>query len=186
MPKYCEENLTKVLVVENVESQCIRHSFQIKLAETPWFLDDERSRPTLLLTNVYTPSLPLTHSILYLYGQVRATCRKSVVKRHAIYCHQASCQMRSFGLLRLDDTCLHQHDDRLAASCCQHSCRKLSLTDLLQFTPTDLLQCRVQAFKVGKIWCTPMQTSNFCCFPDPNTTSVRDYQSTLCMLGFLH
>ena len=110
-------------------------------------------------------------------------------------CRQAACDLLSSSLMsdafaRLvaawPCTCSHQHDDRLAASCCQRSCRKLSLTDLLQFTPTDLLQCRVQAFKVWKIWCTPMQTSNFCCFPDPNTTSWRDYQSTLCMLGFLH
>ena len=39
-----------------------------------------------------------------LHGQVRATGSKSVVKPPAICCHQASCQVRSPGLLRLDDT----------------------------------------------------------------------------------
>ena len=58
----------------------------------------------------------------FLHGQVRATCSKSVVKPHAICYHQASSQMRSLGLLRLDDTCSHQHDDRLVASCCQQTC----------------------------------------------------------------
>ena len=96
-----------------------------------------------------------------IHGQVRATCSKSVVKPHAICYHQASSQMRSLGLLRLDDTCSHQHDDRLAASCCQHSCRKLSLTDFLQFVAnrlaampmsTDLIQFvanRLAAWPIG-------------------------------------
>ena len=57
-----------------------------------------------------------------IHGQVRAACSKSVVKLHANCCRQASCQMRSLGLLRLDDTCSHQHDDRLAANCCKQTC----------------------------------------------------------------
>ena len=50
----------------------------------------------------------------------------------------------------------------------------------------------VQAFKVLKNLvhaeanARAQKTGLFCRFPNPNTISLRDYQLTLCMFGFLH
>ena len=46
----------------------------------------------------------------------------------------------------------------------------------------------VQAFKVLVHAEANVRAKNwiFCCFPNPNTISLCDYQLILCMFGFLH
>ena len=53
------------------------------------------------------------------------------------------------------------------------------------------MEYAVQAFKVLKNLVhaeanARAQKLDFCRFPNPNTISLRDYQLTLCMFGFLH